>query len=65
MSPEAKKLVSVSATSTPVTGTREETVETAEAVETTKAMETTKVVRTAKIGKDGQKSGGECPENLA
>ena len=47
-----KKLVSVSAISMPVTGTREEAVETVEAVET------------AKISKDGEKSEGEYP-NLA
>ena len=50
--PEVKKLVSVSASSTPVTGIREETVETAEAVET------------AEDGKDGDESEGEYP-NLA
>ena len=53
MSPEAKKLVSVSATSTPVTGTKEEMVETAKAVET------------PGTSKDGGKSEGEYPENLA
>ena len=49
MSPEVKKLVLVSATSTPVTGTRAETVETAEAVET------------AEVGEDGNESEGEYP----
>ena len=44
--------MSVSATSTPVTETREETVETAEAVEA------------AETGKDGGKSKGEYPDNL-
>ena len=58
MSPEGKKLVSVSATSTLVTGMRAETVETAEAVETVEA------VGTAKVGEGGNKSEGECP-NLA
>ena len=48
MSPEVKKLVSVSATSMPLTGTRAETVETAEAV------------RTAKVNEDGDESEGEC-----
>ena len=52
MSPEVKKLVSVSATSTPVSGIREEKVETTEAVET------------AKVGKDGNESESEYP-NLA
>ena len=52
MSPEVKKLALVSATSTLVTGTRKKTVETAETVETTE------------VGKDGDKSKGECP-NLA
>ena len=49
MSPEAKKLVLVSANSTPVTETREEAVETAE---------------TAGEGKDGEESKGKYP-NLA
>ena len=44
-----KKLVSVLATSTPMIGTREEAVETAE------------VVETAKVGKDGEKNKGEFP----
>ena len=57
--PETKKLVSVSATSTPVTRTREKTVETA------KAMETAKAIKTAGTGKDGKKSESEYPENLA
>ena len=56
MSPEAKKLVSVSATSMPVTETREEAF--AEAVETIEAVESTKV------GKDSAESEGEYP-NLA
>ena len=57
MSPEVKKLVSVSATSTPVTRTRVETVETAEAVKTAKT------VGTAKVGEDGNESKGECPNH--
>ena len=52
VSPEVKKLVSVSATSTPVTETREETTKTVEAIETTE------------VGKDGKESKGEYP-NLA
>ena len=52
MSLEVKKLVSVAATSTPVTGTKAETVETAEAIGTTKVRE------------DGDKSECEYP-NLA
>ena len=55
---EAKKLVLVAATSTPVTRTREKTVKTAEAVENVKAIESTKV------GKNGAESEGEYP-NLA
>ena len=47
-----KKLVSVLATSTPVTGTREESVG------------TTKAVETAKVGNDSKESKGEYP-NLA
>ena len=58
MSPEIKKLVLVSATSMPVTGTRAETIETAEAVKTTEA------IGTAEVGEDGDESKGECP-NLA
>ena len=58
MSPEGKKLVSVSATSTPVTGTRAETIETAKAIETAEA------VGTAEVGENGDESKGECP-NLA
>ena len=58
MSPEAKKLVSASATSTPVTKTREEADETAEAVEIVEAVESTEV------GKDGVESKSEYP-NLA
>ena len=53
-----KKLVSVSATSTPVTGTREEAVEAAESVGTVKAVET------AKVGKDNKESESKYP-NLA
>ena len=49
MFPGAKKLVSVSATSTPVTETREETVE---------------IMETVREGKDGEESKGEYP-NLA
>ena len=52
VSPEAKKLVLVSATSTPVTETREETVETA------------KTVESAEVAKDSAESKGEYP-NLA
>ena len=52
---EAKKLVSVSATSTPVTEAREEADETAEAVETVEAVESTEV------GKGGAESEGEYP----
>ena len=48
-----KKLVSVLATSTAVTKTREKTIETAKAVETTGA------------GKDDEKSKGEYPEDFA
>ena len=58
MSPEVKKLVSALTTSTPVTGTREEAIETAKAIEIAEAVETTEV------GKDGDESKGECP-NLA
>ena len=50
-----KKLVSVLATSTPVTGTREEAVEAAESIETVKAVET------AKVGKDDEESKEEYP----
>ena len=53
MSSEAKKLVSVLVTSTPVTKIREEMVETAKAIET------------AGTGKDGRKIKSEYPENLA
>ena len=53
VSPEVKKLVSVSATSMPVTETREETVE------TTKAIKTAKAFGTAKVGKDSDKSKSE------
>ena len=56
--PEVKKLVSISATSTLVTGSREETFE------TTKAIETAEAVETAEIDKDGDKNEGEYP-NLA
>ena len=55
VSPEVKKLVSVSATSTPVTETREKTVETAKAVKTAEAVES------AKVGKDGAESKSEYP----
>ena len=55
VSPEAKKLVSVSTTSTPVTETREEEIETTEAVGTAKAVESTKV------SKGGAESEGEYP----
>ena len=64
MFPEAKKLVSVSVTSMPVTGTRAEIVEATEAVETIKAVEATEVVGTAEIGEDGNESKDKCP-NLA
>ena len=50
---KTKKLVSVLATSTPVTETREEAV--AKAVKITEAVESTEV------GKDGAKSEGEYP----
>ena len=53
-----KKLVSVSVTSTPLTGTREK------AVETVKAIRTAEVVEIAEVGKDGEESKGEYP-NLA
>ena len=53
MSPEAKKLVLVLAIFTPLTETREETVETA------------KTVETAETSKDGGKSKSEYPDNLA
>ena len=62
---KAKKLVLVLATSPPVTGTREETFETAEAVETAKAVETAEVIKTAeaiefaKVGKNGVESKGD------
>ena len=51
---EVKKLVLVSTTSTPVTGTREKTVKTAKVGETAEAGET------AEVGKDGDESKGEC-----
>ena len=50
MFPEAKKLVLVLAASTPVSKTREETVE---------------AVEIAGVGKDGEKSEREYLENLA
>ena len=50
--------MSVSATSTPVTRTRAETIEAIEAVETAEAIET------AEVGENGNESEGECP-NLA
>ena len=53
-----KKLVSVSTTSTPVTGTGEEAVESAESVENGEAVET------AEFDKDGKESKGAYP-NLA
>ena len=53
-----KNLVSVLATSTPVTGTREEVVEAA------KSIGTVETVETAEIGKDDKESKGEYP-NLA
>ena len=62
MSLEAKKLVSVLATSTPVTETREEAV--AEAVETAKAVETAEAVESTEVDRDGAQSKGEYP-NLA
>ena len=52
---EAKKLVSVSTTSTPVTEAREEADKTAEAIETAEAVESTEV------GKGGAESKGEYP----
>ena len=54
----------VSATSTPVTRTREKKVKTAEAIETAEAVETAKAVMTARIGKDGKESKDEYLENL-
>ena len=48
-----KKLVLVSTTSTPVTGTREE------AVEDVKLVETIKAVETAQFDKHGEESKGE------
>ena len=62
--PEAKKLVSVSATSTPVTDTQEETVETVKAVETAEVVETAKAVETAGTDKDGKESEGKYLENI-
>ena len=56
LSLEAKKLVLVLATSTPVTETREEAV--------TEAVEIAKTVESTKFGKDGAESKGEYP-NLA
>ena len=53
VSPKAKKLVLILATSTPVTKTREEAV--AEAVKTAKAIES------IEVGKDGAESKGEYP----
>ena len=64
MSPEVIKLLSVLATSTPVTETRAETIEATEAVKTAKAIETVKTVGTAKVGEDDNKSKSDCP-NLA
>ena len=59
VSSKTKKLVSVSATSTLVTGTRKETVETVKAVEMTKAVDI------AGTGKDSGKSEDEYQKNLA
>ena len=56
---EAKRLVSVLVTSTPVTETRKERVE------TTKAVETVKTVETARTDKDRRKNEGEYLKNLA
>ena len=56
-----KKLVLVSATSTPVTKTREKTVETAKTVEIAKTVETAEAVEFAEVGKDGAESKGEYP----
>ena len=50
---EVKKLVSVSATSTPVTGTRK------------KVVEATKIVESGGAGKDSEKSKSKYPENFA
>ena len=50
--------MSILTTSTPVTGTKEEAVETAKTAETAKAIET------AGAGKNGKKSEGEYPKNL-
>ena len=47
-----KKLLSVSATSTPVTGTREE------------AVETTELAESARTSKDGEESKDKYPKNL-
>ena len=55
---EAKKLLSVLATSTPITETRDQTVETDEIVETAKDVET------VGTSKDGKKSESGYPENL-
>ena len=55
---EAKKLVSVLASSTLVTGTKKKTVETIKAIETTKAVET------AGADKDDKKSKSKYPKNL-
>ena len=62
---EAKKLVSVLATSIPLTETREKTIETAKAVEIAKAVETAKAVKSAQTGKDGKKNKDVYPEILA
>ena len=61
MSPEAKKLVLVLATSTPVTETREEADETAEAVGTAEDVETNETVESTEVGKGGAESKGEYP----
>ena len=65
MSPEAKKLVLVSATSTTVIGTREEMVETVKTIETAKAVEIAKAIGTTKISKDGKENKCEYLKNLA
>ena len=60
-----KKLVSVSATSTSMTGTREKAVKNAETGKTTKAVETAKAIKTAGADKDGKERKSEYLENLA
>ena len=56
---EIKKLVSVSATSTLVTKTREEAVETIKAIEAAEAVKTAKAIEPIEFGKDGAESEGE------